>query len=61
MLERLRDWWQKATTMPCGGCGELVPVTDYREIRRKRKAAWWAGDAVELACPKCGETFWAKR
>jgi len=61
MLERLRNWWQKATTMPCKGCGELVSVTDYQEIARTPKAAWWVGDAVELACPHCGDTFWVKK
>jgi hypothetical protein len=47
--------------MPCKGCGELVSVTEYQEIAEEPKAAWWVGDAVELACPHCGDTFWVKK
>ena len=61
MRERLRTWWQRATTLPCKACGELVPVTDYREIARTRRKEWWASDAVQLECPNCGDTFWAKK
>ncbi len=61
MLEWLRNRWQDVTTKPCEGCGKPVAVTAYRETGRSRKESWWAGSEVELECPNCGDTFWAKK
>jgi RNase P subunit RPR2 len=61
MQEWLRDLWQKVTTRPCRACGEPVLVTAYRKTAKIRKGSWWAGDEVELECPNCGDTFWAKK
>lgn len=61
MQEWLRDRWQKMTTQPCQGCGEAVSVTAYRKTGRIRKAGWLASNDVELECPNCGTTFWAKK
>lgn len=36
-------------------------VTAYSETGRTRKEDWWAGAEVELECPNCGDTFWAKK
>ena len=61
MLEWLRDRWQDVTTKPCEVCGKPVAVTAYRQTGRSRKGSWWAGSAVELECPNCGDTFWTKK
>ncbi len=61
MLDWLRDWWHKTTTMPCESCGASVLVTAYRKTGRTRKESWWEGDAVELECPNCGHAFWSKK
>jgi predicted RNA-binding Zn-ribbon protein involved in translation (DUF1610 family) len=61
MLNWLRNVWQRTTTSPCQQCGELIPVTEYRETGNSRDGTWWSGYAVELECPKCGHTFWSKK
>jgi predicted RNA-binding Zn-ribbon protein involved in translation (DUF1610 family) len=61
MLAWLQDWWQKATTKPCDGCGEPVAVTAYRKTGRARKGSWWAGSEEELECPNCGNRFWVRK
>jgi hypothetical protein len=57
----LRDRWQKLTTKPCDGCLERVPVTAYRKTGRSRKVNLFFGYDVEMECPHCGDTFWARK
>lgn len=61
MLDWLRDLWRRTTTNPCQQCGELIPVSDYRETGETEDGMWWSGDGVELECPNCGHTFWVKK
>lgn len=61
MLNWLRNLWRRTTTSPCEQCGELVPVTEYQATGKTQDGMWWSGDAVELACPSCGHTFWSKK
>ena len=62
MLDWLRDLWRRTTTSPCQQCGELIPVTEYRETgETDEDGKWWSGDGIQLECPNCGHTFWVKK
>lgn len=61
MRQWLREQWQKVAAQPCEACGEQVVVSAYRETGRTREGSWWSSGAVELECPNCGATFWAKK
>jgi len=62
MLDWLRDLWRRTTTSPCRQCGELIPVTEYRETgETDEDGKWWSGDGIQLECPNCGHTFWVKK
>ena len=62
MLDWAREWWQKVTTSRCFTCGEFVKISEYRKTGQTRKGSgMFAGVSVELECPRCGGTFWAKK
>lgn len=61
MQKLLGGWWKKMTTKPCAGCGELVSVTAYRKTGATRKVSVFFAYYVELECPNCGDTFWARK
>jgi len=36
-------------------------VTDFHETGGTRDGTWWSGSDIELQCPRCSHTFWAKK
>ena len=61
MTERVREWLRNLTIKPCEACGAPVPVKDYRETGRTRPGTVFTAGDMELACPRCGATFWVRR
>ncbi|MGB5433290.1 MAG: hypothetical protein WBN35_05460 [Acidimicrobiia bacterium] len=61
MQRWIRDRWRRITTQRCDACGALVRVTDFRETGGTRGGTWWSGSDIELQCPRCSHTFWAKK
>ena len=49
------------TTLPCPHCSAAVPVNDYIPTGESRKDTWWSGRGIQIQCPRCGRTFWAKQ